>query len=48
MRNVAEHSRSEYIWLAAQFWPDKGKCIEVSIMDECVGIYKTLSENPKY
>lgn len=48
MRNVVEHSRSDKLWIAAQYWPShhRGNIVEVAILDEGVGLRKTLSENP--
>lgn len=44
MRNIVEHSESDYIWFAAQYWPTKNR-VEVAILDEGVGIKKTLKTN---
>lgn len=46
LRNVVEHSRSEKLWYAAQFWP-KRDLIEVSILDEGIGIAESLKNNNK-
>ncbi|MEK4086297.1 ATP-binding protein [Psychrobacillus sp. FSL K6-1415] len=45
MRNIVEHSESESIWFAGQYWPTKDK-VEISILDEGVGIKQALSVNP--
>jgi hypothetical protein len=44
IRNIIEHSDSKNIWYAAQYWPSKqgGEMVEISIMDEGVGIKKSL------
>ena len=44
MRNIVEHSESDNIWFAAQYWPTKNR-VEVAILDEGVGIKKTLKTN---
>jgi len=44
-RNVLEHSEADAIWYAAQYWPTKG-WVELSILDEGVGIAATLRRNP--
>ncbi|MEM5434723.1 hypothetical protein [Paraburkholderia diazotrophica] len=44
-RNVLEHSQADAIWYAAQYWPTKG-LVELSILDEGVGIRQSLSRNP--
>lgn len=46
MRNVVEHGQTSHIWYAAQYWPTKNK-VEVSILDEGVGLLHSLSRNPK-
>lgn len=46
IRNVVEHSRSEKIWIAGQYWPYKGNVVEIAILDEGVGVKQTLSEHP--
>lgn len=45
MRNIVEHSDSETIWFAGQYWPSKDK-VEISLLDEGVGIKQALSFNP--
>lgn len=44
-RNVLEHSEAESIWYAAQSWPAK-KTVELSILDQGIGIGRSLSRNP--
>jgi|APLak6261660806_1056025.scaffolds.fasta_scaffold00489_6 hypothetical protein len=44
-RNVIEHSKANSIWYAAQYWPEKG-WVELSILDEGIGIAATLGRNP--
>lgn len=46
MRNVVEHGESSHIWYAAQYWPTKNK-VEVSILDEGVGLFSSLRRNPQ-
>ena len=46
MRNVVEHGQASHIWYAAQYWPTKNK-VEVSILDEGVGLLPSLSRNPR-
>jgi len=45
MRNIVEHSESKSIWFAGQYWPSKDR-VEISILDEGVGIKQALSVNP--
>jgi len=44
-RNVVEHSRADTIWFSAQHWPETG-LVELSILDEGIGIRASLSRNP--
>lgn len=46
MRNVVEHGQTSHIWYAAQYWPTKNK-VEVSILDEGVGLLPSLRRNPR-
>lgn len=46
MRNVVEHGQTSHIWYAAQYWPTKSK-VEVSVLDEGVGLLPSLARNPK-
>jgi hypothetical protein len=46
MRNVVEHGESSHIWYAAQYWPTKSK-VEVSILDEGIGLLPSLRRNPR-
>jgi len=46
MRNVIEHGEASHIWYAAQYWPSKNK-VEISILDEGVGLLPSLRRNPK-
>jgi hypothetical protein len=43
LRNVIEHSESNYLWYAAQFWTSDN-CVEVCIMDEGIGIQTSLRQ----
>lgn len=45
MRNVVEHSSAPEIWFCAQYWPTKNK-MEVAIVDQGIGLRKSLSTNP--
>ena len=45
MRNVVEHGKTSHIWYAAQYWPTRNK-VEVSILDEGVGLLPSLRRNP--
>ncbi len=46
-RNVVEHSQADHIWYAAQFWPTMHK-VELAILDEGVGISRSLARNPNH
>lgn len=46
IRNVFEHSQAERIWLVGQYWPTYDS-VEISILDQGVGVYQTLRSNPK-
>lgn len=46
IRNVVEHSGSEDLTYAAQFWPRTGEA-EIAITDRGIGLAKSLSSNPK-
>jgi hypothetical protein len=41
IRNVIEHSESKHLWYAAQYW-STDNCVEISIMDEGMGIQTSL------
>ena len=45
MRNVVEHSKSDYLMFCGQYWPSKNKA-EIAILDSGIGISKGLSTNP--
>lgn len=45
LRNVIEHSNADSIWYAAQYWPAK-QLVELSILDQGLGVRTTLSRNP--
>ena len=47
MRNVFEHSRSDSLYFAAQYWPNSSK-VEFAISDFGVGIRRGLAENPNF
>jgi anti-sigma regulatory factor (Ser/Thr protein kinase) len=46
MRNVIEHGQTGHVWYAAQYWPSLNK-VEVSILDEGIGIFESLKRNPQ-
>jgi hypothetical protein len=46
MRNVVEHGNTSHIWYAAQYWPTKSR-VEVSILDEGIGLLPSLRRNPR-
>lgn len=46
MRNVVEHGETSHIWYAAQYWPTKNR-VEVSILDEGIGLLPSLRRNPR-
>lgn len=46
MRNVVEHGETSHIWYAAQYWPTRSR-VEVSILDEGVGLLSSLRRNPR-
>jgi anti-sigma regulatory factor (Ser/Thr protein kinase) len=46
IRNVVEHSGSNEIWFSAQYWPTKDR-VEIAILDEGIGINKSLTSNPR-
>ncbi|SJM95985.1 sensor histidine kinase [Crenothrix polyspora] len=46
IRNVVEHGEASHIWYAAQYWPTKNR-VEISILDEGVGLFSSLNRNSK-
>jgi len=46
MRNVVEHGEASHIWYAAQYWPTQNR-VEVSILDEGIGLMPSLRRNPR-
>lgn len=46
MRNVVEHGNTGHIWYAAQYWPTSSR-VEVSILDEGIGLLHSLRRNPR-
>lgn len=46
IRNIYDHSSSKELWYCGQYWPTRD-LVEVAIIDEGVGIFKTLSRNKK-
>ena len=47
LRNIIEHSESEYIWLCAQAWPRKNE-LEIAIVDTGIGIKASIESNKYY
>ncbi|MCX7827997.1 MAG: hypothetical protein N2315_02190 [Thermanaerothrix sp.] len=47
IRNIPEHSEAGEVWHCAQYWPSKNK-VELSLLDEGIGIYESLSSNSIY
>lgn len=47
LRNIPEHSGSCKGWYCAQFWP-KYDLVELAIMDNGCGIYKSITNNIRY
>lgn len=45
LRNAVEHSTAPVIWYAAQYYPSLRR-VEISILDQGVGIRHTLARNP--
>ncbi|THG40996.1 ATP-binding protein [Sphingomonas olei] len=45
IRNAAEHSKCDHVLYCGQFWPTKNK-VEVAILDEGIGIVRSLQKNP--
>ena len=47
LRNIIEHSESEYIWFCAQVWPRVNE-LEVAIVDTGIGIKASIESNKYY
>ena len=47
LRNVYEHSKSNDLWYAGQYWPSKDM-IEIAILDEGIGIMESLRHNRRH
>lgn len=47
LRNIPEHSQSRTIWYCAQYWPSHD-LVELAILDEGVGISKTLADSYEF
>lgn len=45
IRNAAEHSKCDYVLYCGQFWPTQNR-VEVAILDEGIGIVRSLQKNP--
>lgn len=46
MRNTFEHAETDKIWVCGQYWPTREEA-EIAILDEGIGIFKSLSSNKK-
>jgi hypothetical protein len=46
IRNVLEHSESDSLWYAGQYWKSNG-IVEVAILDEGIGIFQSLKKSKK-
>lgn len=44
IRNSEEHSRANTVWVCAQYWPSYD-LVEIGLLDEGIGIYKSLKSN---
>ena len=44
LRNIPEHAETDNIWICGQHWPSYNLA-EIAIMDEGIGIYKSLIKN---
>lgn len=47
LRNIPEHSQATDFWYCAQYWPTYD-LVELSILDEGVGIFKSLSDSNEF
>ena len=47
LRNVADHSGAMSLWLCGQYYPNLN-VVEIAILDEGIGIRKSLSKNSNY
>lgn len=45
IRNTFEHAKVNKVWVCGQYWPSREEA-EISILDEGIGIFKSLSSNP--
>lgn len=46
LRNTPEHGKADEMWICAQKW--KKSYAEISIMDEGIGIFESLTSNPRH
>ena len=44
IRNIPEHADTSEIWLCGQYWHNRDEA-EIAILDEGIGIYRSLSKN---
>jgi hypothetical protein len=47
IRNTPEHAQCNTVWICGQFWPSL-HAAEIAILDEGIGIYKSITQNPTY
>jgi hypothetical protein len=47
IRNVLEHAQAEALWLAGMSWP-KRNYVQVAILDEGMGVRRSLATNPNF
>ncbi len=44
IRNTFEHANTDSLWVCGQYWPSRDEA-EIAILDEGIGIYKSLKSN---
>lgn len=44
IRNIPEHAETNDVWICGQYWRNR-KYAEIAILDEGIGIFKSLSQN---
>jgi hypothetical protein len=47
IRNIEEHSNAPGVWFVGQYWPSY-ELVEIAILDEGIGIYKSLMDSGYY
>lgn len=49
IRNVPEHAETDNVWICGQYWHNRpGQPAEIAILDEGIGIMKSLCKNRKH